>query len=458
MKKVKIIFCAILIFVLALGMIGCGTGGEQSETSSTSATAAPDTAPASDETQASSETPETSAIADKYPTLQNANLKIIYFQSMEQYEQSKIDVPDIYDYFLDAIPEFEKKYGGKIELIATDWNGMLEKCVAMQNAGDAPDLFLVSDQTFHNTVTKSVVQPLDSFTTDEDFSFWSVKRETFSWRGSTYGIPIKPYFKYILYNKTLFEENGLKTPKEYYKEGKWDFDAFAEVGKALTMDTDGDGTIDQWGFTTYQDFVPAIMIANGGAFLKVTDKSISSGLSDPNTQEAMTYLTDWLKQPGGFINFGLNIFDAFNSGKLAMAVGPEYPQPTLPFEVDLVPYPYGPSNPNKSAFVYPQAWSVPTGAKNPEGAVAFVYLMNKLTKERYWEIELKRYGEENCSILNDPNLHLVYSMDKGLSNIWFLIASVVNHMYDQLPPATIAEKINPMIESEIVKVYGEQKE
>jgi ABC-type glycerol-3-phosphate transport system substrate-binding protein len=152
----------------------------------------------------------------------------------------------------------------------------------------------------------------------------------------------------------------------------------------------------------------------------------------------------------------MNIYDTFNSGKLGMAIDPEYPQPSLPFEVDLVPYPYGPSNPNKAVFVYPQAWSVPTGAKNPQGAAAFAYLMNTLTKQNYVAIETKRYGEENFNILNDPDINLVYSMDKGLSNIWFLIASVVNHMYDQIPPATIAEKINPMIESEIVKVYGEQ--
>lgn len=453
MKSVKRILAAFLVIMLAFSVIGCDSG--QQPAANTTATPQPSGTTASADPQTpSEETP--AAVEDKYPTLDNPNLKIIYFQSMEQYEQAKAEVPDVYDYFLETIPEFEKKYGGKIELIATDWGSMLEKCVAMQNAGEAPDMFLASDQTFHSTVTKSIIQPLDSFVTDEDFSFWKVKRDTFSWQGKTYAIPIKPYFQYILYNKTLFEENGLKTPKEYYLEGNWNFDTFAEVGSALTMDTDGDGEIDQWGFTAYQDFVTAVMLENGGSFITVTDKEVSSGLSSPETQEAMKYMTDWLKQPGGFIDFGLNIYDAFNSGKLAMAIDPEYPQPGLPFEVDLVPYPYGPSNKTKSVFVYPQAWSIPTGAKNPQGAAAFAYLMNKQTKANYEQIELKRYGEENFKILNDPDLNLVYSMDKGLSNIWFLIASVVNHMYDQIPPATIAEKINPMIEAEIQKVYGKK--
>lgn len=392
----------------------------------------------------------------KYETLENPNLKIIYFTSKEQYEQSKQENPDIFDMLLETIPEFEKKYGGKVELIATDWGGMLERTIAMQNAGEAPDMLLLSDQTFHNSVTKNVVQPLDDFVSEEDYSFWNVDAELFRWKGSTYGIPIKPYFKYILYNKTMFEENGLKTPKEYYLEGNWNFDTFAELGKELTLDTTGSGDIDQWGFTTYHDFIPAMMLENGGAFLKVTSESIASGLSDPATQETLQYFIDWTKQPGGFINFGLNVYDAFNSGKLAMAVGPEYPQPTLAFDVDMVPFPVGPSNKDKSVFVYPQGWSIPTGASNPQGATAFVYLMNQLTKEIGDELELQRFGQENYDIMNNPDLKLTYSYDKGLSNIWFLIASTANMVYDQVPPATIAETMNPQINAAIEKAFGKQ--
>ncbi|REE56445.1 ABC-type glycerol-3-phosphate transport system substrate-binding protein [Paenibacillus taihuensis] len=399
----------------------------------------------------------TGPTADKYPKLDNPNLTLVYYMSPEQYAQTKKENPDYFDNTMETIPEFEKKYGGKVQVIATDWGGMLEKTTAMQNAGTAPDLFLVSDQTFHNTVTKNIVQPVDDVTTDEDYAFWKVGKSVFAWKGKTYAIPIKPYFKYILYNKTMFEDNGLKTPKEYYQEGDWNFDSFAEVGKELTQDTTGSGKIDQWGFSTYQDFIPAIMVENGGSFLKVTDQSVTSGLSDPATQEAMKYLSDWTKQPGGFINFSLNVYDAFNSGKLAMAVGPEYPQPSLSFDVDMVPFPVGPSNKDQSEFVYPQGWSVPTGSKNPQGAAAFVYMLNQLTKDKGEKLELKRFGQENYDMINDPDMKITYSIDKGLSNIWFLIGSVANLMHDQVPPATIAEKINPQINAAIEKVYGKQQ-
>lgn len=386
--------------------------------------------------------------------LENPNIRIVYWQSQEAYDTAKAENPDVFDVILDTIPEFEKEYGGKVELIAVDWGQMLEKTVSMQSADDAPDLVMISDQTFHNVVTGGVVMELDELTTDDDYSFWKVGRDLFTWKGKTYGIPIKPYFKHILYNKTKFQEHGLKTPREYFDEGNWTFDTFAEVGKKLTYDSDKDGEIDQWGFSTWDDFIPAITLCNGGAFLKVTTDGITSGLKDPATLEAMQYISDWIKQPGGFINLEMSMFEEFDNGNLAMIVGKEYPQDQLPFEVDMVPYPVGPSSKDKAVFVYPQGWGIPTGSKNPEGAAAFVYLANKITKEKGDELEKKRFGDERFEMINGDDLNITYSLDKGLSSIWEIIGTITNKLYDQVPPATIAEELEPVINADIEKTYG----
>src|SRR5690606_29147529 len=44
----------------------------------------------------------------------------------------------------------------------------------------------------------------------------------------------------LLYRTDLFEEAGLTPPETW--------DEFIEVAKKLTVDTDGDGSIDRWGF------------------------------------------------------------------------------------------------------------------------------------------------------------------------------------------------------------------
>ncbi|MBZ5798073.1 extracellular solute-binding protein, partial [Burkholderia contaminans] len=37
----------------------------------------------------------------------------------------------------------------------------------------------------------------------------------------------------MYYNKKVFKEAGVKTPQEYYDEGKWNWDAFEEVTSKL---------------------------------------------------------------------------------------------------------------------------------------------------------------------------------------------------------------------------------
>ena len=43
----------------------------------------------------------------------------------------------------------------------------------------------------------------------------------------------------------MFDAAGIPYPDE-----TWDWDKLVEVGKQLTKDTDGDGTVDQWGLYT----------------------------------------------------------------------------------------------------------------------------------------------------------------------------------------------------------------
>lgn len=49
------------------------------------------------------------------------------------------------------------------------------------------------------------------------------------------------------YNKTLFDNYNVKTPKEYFMEGKWTWETFQRCLEEMTMDTNADGEIDIYG-------------------------------------------------------------------------------------------------------------------------------------------------------------------------------------------------------------------
>ena len=51
----------------------------------------------------------------------------------------------------------------------------------------------------------------------------------------------------LYYNKTIFEDFGVKTPKEYFDEGNWTWDALMKCMEETTKDIDSDGTIDTYG-------------------------------------------------------------------------------------------------------------------------------------------------------------------------------------------------------------------
>src|SRR5687768_1850597 len=64
------------------------------------------------------------------------------------------------------------------------------------------------------------------------------------YEGDVYGLPWIAQPVVLFYNKELFDAAGVE-----YPQAGWTWDDFTEKAKALTQDADGDGTVDQWGFS-----------------------------------------------------------------------------------------------------------------------------------------------------------------------------------------------------------------
>ena len=452
--KTKRLVSFALAFVLVLGLTACG-GSEPESSAATRAT--PPAASTTDAAPAPSGGAETEPAgtgdfldeAGLVKTLDNPDLTIVYWYSPQQYAYDTKKNENVYDPVLEAIPYFEERYGGTVTVKYAAWGDMLETVIALQNSGEAPDLFEVYDETLYSVILSGVTQNLDAYTSDVDYDYYKINKETFQWKGSYYAIPLKPYAFYIMFNRDMFELEGLDTPDEMYRNGEWTWDNFRTVCKRLTKTVDGE--VSQLAFGSWEDTILSFMYANGGSLLNIDTKSgeVTSNLGSVNTQNTLNYL---LEVKDSFV-FGNDMFGWFDNGGLAMIRGKEFPV-DVPFDVGMVPFPTGDDYTGKNLVVYPQGMAVPTGAKNPEGAVAFMRVVNELQKKVGDQKEANRIGQENFDMIYADDVNLVYAYDKGLDDINTIIATIVNYLRDGVPAATINANMESAIQAQINLMYG----
>ena len=158
---------------------------------------------------------------------------------------------DKFHWIKGKIAEFEELNPGvKIELVETPWAELGDK-LSVAIAGRAwPDLIPVdiSGAINKNHLEQGVVEALDDFFTKEELEdFFPGALSAYSYKGKLYGVPVSMTAHVMLLNLDHFEEAGVEPPKD----GRWTWDEFVEKAKALTFDSDGDGVIDKYGFSTY---------------------------------------------------------------------------------------------------------------------------------------------------------------------------------------------------------------
>jgi len=122
--------------------------------------------------------------------------------------------------------------------------------LAAVTGGDRPDIAFAGSGTY----PAGLVYGIMSEWTDEEYeaicesldnTMWVDMMEyggkkagvTYPWIGSNM----------LYYNARIFEETETKAPKDYFLEGKWDWDAFKACMEGVTTDLDNDGKFDYVG-------------------------------------------------------------------------------------------------------------------------------------------------------------------------------------------------------------------
>lgn len=455
MKKLKALTAFLAATLVLVPLLSCQNTVDETE-STTSKADTQTTGEASDTTEGSDTTePAGDDVNPHLENLENADITIVYWYNPDQYALDKSRNSSVYDPILEAIPRYEEETGGKVTVEATDWNGMQQRVIDLVNAGEAPDLMEVYDRTMHPAIFSGLVTPIDEYVVDADFDFYKVSRELFSWEGASYAIPLKPYNFLMLYNKDMITLAGLEDPLEVFKRGEWTFDKFAEYGEALYKNVNG--TVTQYGFSSWQDCITSFMLANGGALIDVdtVNGTATSGFENPAVVNTLEIIAPWFNATNGWAISPTDdsFFDLWSSNQLGFIRGPDLPQDEVPFEVGAVPYPSGPDGQEKGFVVYPQGMSVPTGSKNPKGAVAFMYTVNQVQLETGDEIERNRIGAELFDIIYHEDVTPVYAYDKSPTDIDQVIGSIHNLMNESMPPATIISTLKPELDAMVQRTY-----
>lgn len=150
--------------------------------------------------------------------------------------------------------------------------------------GDEPDVFLVMPEDFGMLAELGALQPLDNLLENDAAvsadDFYNAALESGEVGGVQYALPYECVPTLMFVNKTLLEAEGIPVP-----ENDWTWDDFYEICAQVTRDTDGDGTIDQFGSYgyTWRD----ALASNGAALF---DENGSRCLiAEPASVEAVTF-------------------------------------------------------------------------------------------------------------------------------------------------------------------------
>ena len=259
-----------------------------------------------------------------------------------------------------------------------------------------------------------------------------------------------------------------------YKEGKWDWDAFANVVKKTTK-INSSGEVTQWGVGGGW-LLEALCMSNGFSPIGMKDKKFTcelytdAGLNVLNFIRKLSY-----EYKGVDGNYQSNVFPkGFNQNKVVMAMAPNWPavwavQNGMP--VVSVPLPIGPDANGKqyigtefqewwvvssiSDFTPEELLQVALDMNENDPAYPDTYQTPEIVKEKY----MSRMYESNVfvteeeaemfyDLLQDPNVGKIACLS-SYDMRWTMFMDIQTKLYTGEDPRTVLERMRPVIDTEL---------
>lgn len=273
------------------------------------------------------------------------------------------------DSFMAAHPDI------KVQVTVSDWDAYWDKLQTGLAGGAAPDVFAMDGPLFPDYQSRGVLLDLQPYIERDAFDLTALADAGvahFTTADGQYGLPRDLNVVALYYNKALFDAAGVA-----YPDDTWDWAKLVEVGKQLTIDADGNGLPEQWGFytetTDMENYWSSLVWQAGGDIVSEdrTQTLLGSDEAVLGLQQLqdLIYTHTIMPTPDLFVETG----DAFEQGLAAMESNGSWLVPThLAAGIDLgiAHLPAGPAG--KATSINPTGLVVAGSTKAPDAAWEFV--------------------------------------------------------------------------------------
>ncbi len=259
-----------------------------------------------------------------------------------------------------------------VDVTVSDWDAYWDKLQTGLAGGAAPDVFAMDGPLGPDYQGRDVLLDLTPYIEGEGYDLGQLDdnavKDFTTKDGKVFGLPRDLNVIALFYNKDMFDAAGIA-----YPDDTWTWDKLVEVGKQLTKDTNGDGTVDQWGLyteTTDMENAWSEFVWQAGGDI-ITADGTKSALDQPESAAGIQFLQDliWkekvIPDPALFAETG----DAFEQGVAAMEINGSWLVPTheaAGINLGIAPLPAGPAG--KATSVNPTGAVVYSGTKAPEAS------------------------------------------------------------------------------------------
>ena len=455
MKKLRSILALVLALVMAFTFIACGNNQSGDDDATPTPSADPtgtDEVDYSEGGKYMNVPGATGGMEYRLPKFEFPTKEVVFMLNAEMIREDFDTLDPFYDIY-----ELQPK-----STLASPTD-CITKFIALYMADDSPDVCGFNYEA--NLVNKGYLSNwLDYIDTELDL--WADIRTTIEeslFKGGIYGMGTKPgrgaYM--ILYNKEIFEELGVKTPDEYLEEGNWTWDTFTELIPQLTVDNDADGIPEIYGLSVVNP--EFLAFTTGEDFVIVDGDNVINNLRSENVARGINKFVDIVSMHG--VSYGGDSRTDFAQGSIAMMQGPTWFRTSCQdlIKRDGLGFVPAPRDPQADKYYIDEGfggWSLPSNAKNPWGAAAyitsskFMEIAKANNAERRAELEAMTIEEQieeiGWTLALEDKLNTIYSEEYYPVHRWcttFRVAPILGDMYFRPltgePWATVVEEVYP---------------
>jgi multiple sugar transport system substrate-binding protein len=263
-----------------------------------------------------------------------------------------------------------------VDVQVSDWDSYWTKLKTLLAANSSPDVFAMDAPLYLDYQARGSLLNLQPYIDKNPGmldGLFPNTLEAYKTPQGYFGLPRDFQTIVVFYNKDMFDKAGVAYPK-----AGWTYDDLRATAKVLTKDTNGDGTIDQFGYVIDPwDMEPGwseIIWAYGGDIISADHTKTLIG--EPKARQAWQFLYDMMlvdktiPDPNTTSQYGGDLFLSGNAAMMAMGhwAVPSYADAT--FKWDVVPMPAGPAG--QATSVNSAGFVVGKDSAHPDAAFAFI--------------------------------------------------------------------------------------